>query len=109
MGTIPGHALYFWGYELSKKFLNRVVGKTQDNNPLIHFTSGIIADVFGSFAWCPQDVIKQRLQVQRKILSANPTEVNAIRYTGVFNAVSTIIREEGFRGLFRVCFSFLNH
>jgi hypothetical protein len=41
------------------------------------------------------DVIKQRLQVQRK--------QGVIRYKGSFDALVSILREDGVRGLFRVC------
>jgi hypothetical protein len=42
----------------------------------------------------PQDVVKQRLQVQRNN--------EAIRYRNSFHGVTTIFREEGIRGLYRV-------
>jgi hypothetical protein len=95
-GTIPGHALYFYGYEQSKKILNSTrFGK--ENTFLVHFSSGLIADVFGSFAWCPMDVVKQRLQVQIK------GEIGSFkqRYQGSVDAIRVIVKQDGFRGLYR--------
>jgi len=40
IGTVPGHALYFYGYEWSKHQLNKFTHMKDDNNPIIHFTSG---------------------------------------------------------------------
>lgn len=57
--TIPAHALYFTGYESSKRFLGRHLGEGSVTN----FLSGFWADVMGSLIWTPMDVIKQRLQV----------------------------------------------
>jgi hypothetical protein len=88
-GTIPAHALYFFGYESGKKFVNPYFG---ENNAIFgHFLAGLWADVCGAIIWCPMDVIKQRLQIQRK----------SGKYTGSFQALQYIAREEGLRGLYR--------
>jgi solute carrier family 25 iron transporter 28/37 len=89
IGTIPGHALYFAGYELSKSFLNKHLKNKKDDSIAVHLLSGLIADVSGSLAWTPMDVIKQRLQV------------SGARYKNSFHAFRLIIAEEGMRGLFR--------
>jgi solute carrier family 25 (mitochondrial iron transporter), member 28/37 len=41
-GTVPGHALYFYGYEFSKSQINKAFKITHDNNPFVHFLSGKI-------------------------------------------------------------------
>jgi hypothetical protein len=41
-GTVPGHALYFYGYEFSKSHINKAFKITHDNNPFVHFFSGKI-------------------------------------------------------------------
>lgn len=58
-GTVPGHALYFGGYEWAKQTLGAYAN--QDFKPqqvAVHLTSGLIADVMGSLAWTPMDVVK---------------------------------------------------
>eukprot|EP01080_Neovahlkampfia_damariscottae_P005501 gene5501-9318_t len=98
VGTIPGHALYFYGYEFSKHQLNKYLKINDDNNPLIHFTSGIVADVFGSLTWTPMDVIKQRMQNQIK----GTDGLTEQRYKNSFDCCKKIVRNEaGYRGLFK--------
>eukprot|EP00761_Pharyngomonas_kirbyi_P009683 gb/GECH01009701.1/.p1 GENE.gb/GECH01009701.1/~~gb/GECH01009701.1/.p1 ORF type:complete len:190 (+),score=21.38 gb/GECH01009701.1/:1-570(+) len=54
IGTIPGHAFYFMGYEASKKYLAWMTGsKHEEGGPLVHLTSGLMADVFGGLVWVP--------------------------------------------------------
>eukprot|EP01112_Ceratiomyxa_fruticulosa_P011075 TRINITY_DN297_c0_g1_i1.p1 TRINITY_DN297_c0_g1~~TRINITY_DN297_c0_g1_i1.p1 ORF type:complete len:306 (+),score=44.53 TRINITY_DN297_c0_g1_i1:51-968(+) len=93
--TIPAHALYFVGYELSKKYLGKLNQNGKVPDAVIHFSSGFIADLFGSIVWTPMDVIKQRLQVQN--INSQTTK----KYSGSFNALKTIIKEEGVTGLYR--------
>jgi hypothetical protein len=95
VGTIPGHALYFAGYEWSKKTLNRMIGAKTDSNFFVHLASGFVADIFGALAWNPMDVVKQRLQVQK----ANP--LSSVQYSGSMDAVKKIIQQDGIKGLFR--------
>ncbi|EGG21554.1 mitochondrial substrate carrier family protein [Cavenderia fasciculata] len=92
--TIPAHALYFYGYEYSKKELAKV--PSIGNGIINHFTSGLVADVAGAMIWTPMDVIKQRLQVQKAQVAAGTTF-----YRGSFHAVNVIYREEGIRGFYR--------
>lgn len=96
-GTIPGHALYFYGYEKSKKVLQDHLQIKPEKKFIIHFISGIIADVYGSLSWTPMDVIKQRLQAQIK----GQEGINRVRYSGSMDAVKTILKEDGFKGLFK--------
>ena len=70
LGTFPGHALYFAGYEFAKKHLNAAFNVPDDSSFLVHFASGFFADVCGALTWTPMDVVKQRLQVQRQHTSA---------------------------------------
>jgi len=94
--TVPAHALYFWGYETAKRTLRPSV-PLEEKGPLVHFASGIFADIMGSFVWVPQDVVKQRLQVQKTSLKAAASET--FKYKGTLHCISTIIKEEGFFAL----------
>jgi hypothetical protein len=51
VGTIPGHALYFAGYETAKRQLSRM--SNRENDVAIHLASGLVANFFGSMAWIP--------------------------------------------------------
>ena len=48
--TTPGHALYFGGYELTKRILSPSDGSEV---PWVHFVSGMSAEVCGGLLWCP--------------------------------------------------------
>eukprot|EP00761_Pharyngomonas_kirbyi_P009684 gb/GECH01009702.1/.p1 GENE.gb/GECH01009702.1/~~gb/GECH01009702.1/.p1 ORF type:complete len:333 (+),score=65.31 gb/GECH01009702.1/:1-999(+) len=98
IGTIPGHAFYFMGYEASKKYLAWMTGsKHEEGGPLVHLTSGLMADVFGGLVWVPMDVVKQRMMVDR----GNSIEgVKKVQYRTAAQATNLIIKEEGFRGLY---------
>jgi hypothetical protein len=104
--TTPAHALYFGGYELTKRHL-RPERPLHDKGAIVHFVSGMVAEVMGALVWTPMDVVKQQLQVQRNAMklgaatAATTTAVSSIEGLGSFGLITRIAREEGFRGLFR--------
>jgi hypothetical protein len=85
--TVPAHALYFWGYETAKRtlqyrllayaYVTSLVVPLTANSPiitahrpsvpleekgaLVHFVSGMFADLMGSFIWVPQVQIARLL------------------------------------------------
>ena len=82
----PGQALYFAGYEAA-----RAIG---DKSALANFLAGGCAQLAGSLAWVPMDVIKERLQIEGKIQTNES-------YGGSYNATKRIIKNEGLIGLYR--------
>jgi hypothetical protein len=82
----PGQALYFAGYETIK----RVGG----SNPFADFIGGVTAQMCGSLAWVPMDVVKERLQIEGQIKTVET-------YGGSMNALKQIVAKEGFLGLYR--------
>jgi len=111
--TIPAHGLYFAGYEMAKKAM-RPSRRGDEKGALVHFMAGIWAEICGSFIWVPQDVIKQRLQVQRTVSQKRlqsacsfstivKSESSEMRPTsgGSLQMLKKILSEEGFRGLFK--------
>lgn len=78
--SFPAHALYFMGYEESK----RIIGGDSVGT---HLASGLLADIAGSLVWVPNDVVKQRCQVNPGINS--------------WTMFRHIVREEGVFGLYR--------
>ena len=73
---------------------------------LVHFSSGMLAEAVTCIIYVPVDVVKERMQVQRRfIFSSNNSFVqeNATnhQYKGSWNALWQIIRTEGFRGIYR--------
>lgn len=55
----PAQALYFVGLEASKAVL--------PDNAAASFVAGVGAQLCGSVAWVPMDVVKERLQVTRAL------------------------------------------
>jgi len=95
--SAPARGAYFAGYEAVKS-----LGGTHlsaQHQPLVHFMAGSIAQLSGSVLWVPQDVVKERLQVQKDPLSSNGMVKG--NFKGSLDAVKRIIQEEGIRGLYR--------
>jgi len=67
-----------------------------DNVALIDFVSGFAAETVSCLLWVPIDVIKERQQVQSTMRTTS--------YKNTFNAISTIMSQEGLRGLYKVAF-----
>jgi len=93
--TGPGHAAYFGGYDILKRVFYRNGEREAEQSPGVHFLSGVIANFFGGLIWNPQDVVKQRLQVQDNALGEPG------RYSGSWHCLRSVYREEGLRGLYR--------
>ena len=106
--------MYFLGYELSKRQGDKILGA---GHPVTSFLSGPIAQLSGSLLWVPMDVVKERLQIQKNIPAASAASAEAVaasatpapaasshgntRFTGSWNAATTILRNEGIRGWYR--------
>ncbi|KAF0852956.1 mitochondrial solute carrier family 25 (mitochondrial iron transporter) member 28/37 [Andalucia godoyi] len=97
LGTVPAHALYFGGYELSRSYLvdlRRPAGSNSASAAgshrgdwMDHAVSGLVAELGGALVWVPADVIKQKVQ----------TNV----YASSREALQGVWKTEGLRGLFR--------
>jgi len=85
----PAQALYFWGYETCRTLLPA--------HPLSSFAAGFGAQLCGSIAWVPMDVVKERLQIEAQVKA----DALTARYGGSWNALVTILRTEGLYGLYR--------
>ena len=83
----PGQALYFAGYEVFKSVLPA--------SSLSSFAAGVGAQLCGSVAWVPMDVVKERLQIQGSM-----SKLTA-RYKGSMGALRDIVASEGVLGLYR--------
>ena len=126
----PARALYFLGYELSTRQGDKLLGP---GHAATAFLSGPIAQLSGSLLWVPMDVVKERLQIQKNVplrpaaaaavpassssaaaasIAASSTATaeaasshGNTKFTGSWNAATTILREEGVRGWYRGYFA----
>lgn len=90
--SIPAHALYFASYENVKLVLERR-GVNEELSPTV---AGVAAEFFGGLVWTPQDVIKQRSQLQ-----GAPGVVDNGKYANLRRSIQTVWLEEGIRGFYR--------
>lgn len=107
VGGVPGACMYFTSYEYSKAVLSDPSSNLSKFPQLCHFTSGMIAEAFCCILFVPVDVIKERMQIQTLASShMSDTASSAASSSGTFykstmDAVSTIARAEGIRGIYR--------
>jgi hypothetical protein len=101
-GSGPANCLYFTSYEINKKLLDNI-SFIQQHQFINNFTAGLLAECFSCILWVPIDVIKERLQVQSNILFAVKANNinNSIAYRSTIDAIITIAKTEGFRGIYR--------
>ena len=97
VGTVPGHALYFAGYEYSKRFLASTGGVFSERPWLVHLTAGLLADVGGALVWTPMEVIKQRMQTQ----TTSPSVAVDGKQKSWTSYLRQIVRTDGPVGLYR--------
>ena len=90
LGSFPGAGLYFGSYEFAKKNL---LTNYQGSGFLTHFIGGLFAETVSCIFWVPIDIIKERRQVQANL--------NSYHYKGDFDALTTILKTEGIRGIYR--------
>lgn len=92
----PYSSVNFYAYEHYKKFLQSIpsidsCGEDARTNAGVHFVSGGLAGITSALATYPLDLVRTRLAAQR----------NAVYYRGMWHALETICKEEGFPGLYR--------
>ena len=102
----PFSALYFLFYEEMKKAMASFNSSLSSSHlPLTHTilaSSG--AGLLASFLTTPLDLVKLRLQVQRAsrpTTSTISTTSAVTTYRGVWHALTSIYKQEGFKHLFR--------
>ena len=93
VGSAPGVGTYMCTYEQSKKVLGSALGTPEEGSAVVHLCSGFGAETVSCVFWVPIDVVKERLQVQHP-------EVKG-RYSGSWDGLQTILRNEGVAGLYK--------
>ncbi|KAF4353165.1 hypothetical protein CsatB_004685 [Cannabis sativa] len=95
---VPNSAVKFYSYEQASKsilwFYRQQTGNEEAQlTPLLRLGAGACAGIIAMSATYPMDMVRGRLTVQ--------TEKSPHQYRGIFHALSTVLREEGFRALYR--------
>jgi hypothetical protein len=95
IGSAPATALYFGSYEFGKSW--GAVNAPWLPASTVHLAAGFAAETASCVLFVPIDVVKERMQVQRRSTSAAAEAY----YTSTFDALSKISRTEGVRGIYK--------
>ncbi|KAG7810636.1 hypothetical protein KL921_003131 [Ogataea angusta] len=95
LGSFPSAACFFITYESTKRIAIDEYGL---NETFTYLGAGFLGDFVSSIFYVPSEVLKTRLQLQGRY--NNTVFRSGYNYTGTFNAISTIIRTEGWQTLF---------
>lgn len=95
---VPNSAVKFYSYEQASKgilWLYRQQPGNEDAQltPILRLGAGACAGIIAMSATYPMDLVRGRLTVQ--------TESSPRQYRGIFHALSSVLREEGFRALYK--------
>ncbi|XP_077251204.1 mitochondrial adenine nucleotide transporter ADNT1 [Tasmannia lanceolata] len=95
---VPNSAVKFFSYEQASRGILMLYRQQPGNEdaqltPLLRLGAGACAGIIAMSATYPMDMVRGRLTVQ--------TEKSPYQYRGIFHALSTVLREEGSRALYR--------
>ncbi|KAJ4823820.1 Mitochondrial adenine nucleotide transporter adnt1 [Turnera subulata] len=95
---VPNSAVKFFSYEEASKgilwFYRRQTGNDEAQlTPLLRLGAGACAGIIAMSATYPMDMVRGRLTVQ--------TDKSPRQYRGIFHALTTVLKEEGPRALYK--------
>lgn len=95
---VPNSAVKFFSYEQAAKgilwaYRQQTGDEDAQLSPLLRLGAGACAGIIAMSATYPMDMVRGRITVQ--------TEKSPYQYRGMFHALGTVYREEGFRALYR--------
>ncbi|KAK8630423.1 hypothetical protein V6N13_079219 [Hibiscus sabdariffa] len=95
---VPNSAVKFFSYEQASKGILYLYQQQTGNEdaqltPLLRLGAGACAGIIAMSATYPMDMVRGRLTVQ--------TENSPYQYRGMFHALSTVLRQEGPRALYK--------
>ncbi|PIA49094.1 hypothetical protein AQUCO_01300147v1 [Aquilegia coerulea] len=94
---VPNSAVKFFSYEQASRGIlwlyRQQPGNDASLTPLLRLGAGACAGIIAMSATYPMDMVRGRLTVQ--------TDKSPYQYRGMFHALSTVLREEGARALYK--------
>ncbi|OMO79704.1 Endoplasmic reticulum-adenine nucleotide transporter [Corchorus capsularis] len=95
---VPNSAVKFFSYEEASKVILRLYRQQTGNEdaqltPVLRLGAGACAGIIAMSATYPMDMVRGRLTVQ--------TDKSPRQYRGIIHALSTVLKEEGPRALYR--------
>jgi hypothetical protein len=111
VGGTPGTVLYITGYAFFRDSITSIISNQNKSVnitavseiPLgqqffVHFSSGMLAEAVTCTIYVPVDVVKERMQIQQRFqIKTN----SSTHYKGNWDALRSILRLEGFRGIYK--------
>lgn len=104
VGSAPATCLYLTSYEVSKDSLHSIELFRQSPS-LLYLGAGMLAEAVSCVLWVPIDVIKERMQVQTKLLGTEGK--GRVYYRNTLHALETIMKTERLGGLYKGYFATL--
>ncbi|KAH0865507.1 hypothetical protein HID58_082718 [Brassica napus] len=103
---VPNSAVKFFSYEQASKGILYLYRQQTGNDdaqltPLLRLGAGACAGIIAMSATYPMDMVRGRLTVQVKHLCISRTDKSPYQYRGMVHALSTVLRQEGPRALYR--------
>ncbi|KAJ6732835.1 hypothetical protein OIU74_004730 [Salix koriyanagi] len=92
LGSTVSWGLYFFFYSRAKQRYSK--NRDEKLSPSLHLSSAAEAGALVCFCTNPIWLVKTRLQLQNPLHQTRP-------YSGLYDAVKTIMREEGWRALYK--------
>ncbi|RYR52761.1 hypothetical protein Ahy_A06g027643 isoform A [Arachis hypogaea] len=95
---VPNSAVKFFSYEQASKAILQLYQQKTGNEdaqltPVLRLGAGACAGIIAMSATYPMDMVRGRITVQ--------TEKSPYQYRGMFHALTTVLREEGPRALYK--------
>ena len=87
VGAAPAQSLYFGGMLLVQDF-------AKGGGAVTNFAAGIGAQMCGSIAWVPMEVIKEKMMIQGQFATKE-------HFSGSFDLARRVVAKEGIGGLYR--------
>lgn len=88
----PAHGLYFWTYEYMRERLHPGCRKSAQESMTTMLVAGGLAGVASWISCYPFDVVKTRLQAQKR---------SSMKYKGIVDCFRKSVNEDGYRVLWR--------
>lgn len=108
-GTVPAlaanvaeNSVLFLGYGFCQKLMMHLTNtkSTSDLSVLSNATAGFLASSLSSFALCPTELVKCKLQAMHEVQKRQTLDGIKVKHIGPGMLTSQILRNEGFTALF---------
>ncbi|KAF8470241.1 mitochondrial carrier domain-containing protein [Kalaharituber pfeilii] len=97
-GVVPARSINFFTYGNGKKIIAEYFNHGRQDATWVHLSAAVCAGIVTSTATNPIWLVKTRLQLDKEVAGAKG---KTRKYKNSLDCVIKVIREEGFRGLYR--------